>query len=324
MSKSQWETEQIGHAAIVRGSEDELRALRIALKNYINVDVHDSINIEFIENDEKNLVEKYKALSYLKNCFDIPPTKIDDPTLYPELLSNLSDKNYAIPPIGEFNKLEINVHCLMASFLVEIFCPNQLPDEQYRYEKRFFQQKTIYNLLIYASLPVSIETVVNNTNNTSYCVIKFADTEIASAQVIHDQVMFALKTFQSTKTCCALYNQVDIEPLKPSYLKKLSDEFDCAFLKTSDFNVYENRGNFYLYVLPNQFGQEPRRKIHLILQNLFSNVQLFQCDKCRKLITSSNQEECVIQSFDEQDEDMVFPRHQLSGVSPSEFYFQVM
>lgn len=321
---SQYETEKIGNSAIVRGSEDEIRSLRIMLKSYLGVDVHDSINIEFVENEEKDFVEKYRSLSYLKNCIDIPPIRIDDPKQYPELHEELSDKEYPIPPIDEFNKLEMNVTLPMASFLVEIFCPDQSETEKYCYEKQFFKKKTIYKLLIYASLPVSIEPVFAPNNQPQSCIIKFADTQIASAQVICDQIKFAIKIFYA-KVCYAVFKNVDIDHFKKSYLDKISRELDCAFLKTPNYYVYENRGCFYMYVLPNQFGEEARNKIRLVLQDVFTTVQVFQCENCSKLVTNDNQERCVIQSlFDGPDDLMEFNNHKPSGSSPSEFQFNTV
>ena len=317
MTKTPWETEHIGNLAIVRGSEDEIRSFCIQLKNYIKADVQDSINIEFVENETKNLVEKHRALSYLRNCFDIPLSKIDDPSLYPELHSELSDKEYQNPAIEEFNKLELTIPCLSASFLIEIFCPNQDPSEKYYCEKRYFKQKTVYNLLIFALLPVSFEMSV--VNGQQQCTLKFADTEIASAQLICAQVKFALKIFIA-KSICAMFKQIDATVFKGSYLKKMSDELGYAFLRTTDYNVYENKGSFYMYVLPNEFGEEPRKKIRFLLQNLFNTIQLFQCERCKKFVTTSSHEECVESSIFEQNEDMVFDRHNLLlNGSPSEF-----
>lgn len=326
MTKDLWETEKIGNLAIVRGSEEELRSLRSILKSYLNVDIYGSINIEFVENEDKNLVEKYKALSYLKNCLDIPPLSIDDPSVYPELHTELADIKYEIPPIQEFNKLEMPVSCIMASFLVEVFCPNQQPEEKYLLEKRFFKQKTVYNLLIFASLPVSIEMVQLN-NAPPYCLLKFADIKTDSNQItaeqIQEQVKFALRVF-SVKCCCAFFRQVDISSLKTNRLEKISKELECAIIKTGNFEVYDTKGSFYLYVLPNLFGEDARNRIMFALQNLFGSIQLFQCERCHKYSTISKKEECTIQSFDQKDEDMVFDNHQLTNDSPSEFYFNVL
>ena len=157
-----WETEKIGNIAIVRGSNEELQSFKDILKSFIKTDITDSINIEFVVNETKQLVEKHRALSYLKNCLEIPPKKIEDPLLFPELHAELCDKQYETPSIDQFNKFELPISCLQACFLVEAFCPDQNSNEKHLYDKRFLKAKTIYNLLLFASFPVSLEPVIES------------------------------------------------------------------------------------------------------------------------------------------------------------------
>lgn len=310
---------EFDETATILATENQLFKFRRQFKEKFKIDIADCINIEFRENETKFFLEEHFALSYLRNAIDIPPQKIENPAEYPELHSELCNQDYEIPSIDQFDKFKMPVNPLQASFLIEIFCPNQQSTEKASYVKQYMTTKTVYTLLLIAPLPVCFE--IDPT--TQYCVISFADTTIASAQMIQEQVKFALGIF-TAKICYASFNNVDCLQFSLESTQQLSESLDCAVLRSPNSSVSEGSGQFFLYFLPNVFGQAERSRIkNKVSTDVYPSIQLFQCENCHKYVSQNSKEECFIAHPENPNEDMVFDSHTLTGISASQFQFGV-
>lgn len=314
---SEFQTEQLDGSVIVKSTENQLIRFRRQFKEQFKFDILDCVNIEFVENNTKNFLEENFALSYLKNCIEIPPEKIEDRSQYPELHSELCGKDFTMPSIEQFNKCPMQINYLRAAFLIEVFCPNQSKGEKGSYNKRFMNEKTVYTLLLIAPLPISFEF----DKTTQMCILKFADIEnYANAELIQKQIQFAMGIF-FIKICSACFYNVDCDQFTLQSTGGLSDSLDSAVLRTPNFNVSDGSGQFAIYILPNIFGEEKRNQIKMKIENIYSNVQIFQCENCKKFVSQNTKEECSTVYTEDTREDMVFDHHTLTGISTSQFQF---
>ena len=318
--KENWSCQQFGSAAIVKGKDQDLEEFRKSFSKLLNVDIRDFMNIQFVANEEENLPQKRRAIDYLKNCLEIPPEKVDDPTSIEEFHPELIGKQCEVPPIENFTQLPIRLPFFHAAFLVECFALDQELSEQSSCNKRFAREKTIYQLLLIAPLPVAFEI----DPKTKETVLTFADTNVASAKLIHDQVVFAQGIFV-VKSIGAMFQKVDVRRFRLKKIQKISEKLGCAVLRSMDMETYLDAGNVMLYILPSKFGQIPRNKIKMVLDSEFEEIQLFKCAKCGREFSLKSKEKCLIDDevLNKDDVFLEFDRHEPQGTTVSFFNFQV-
>ena len=225
----------------------------------------------------------------------------------PEFLPELVDKDFPTPPIEEFTKCPLEVYPGIACFLVEIFCDPgsrnpQEPREVCNYDKRFANQKCIYDLSLLAPLPVAFE--YDRVKET--VVLTFADTEVLKAEAIRQQVDRAMIIFPRMRLATAWFQHVDLAAVNLGDFKTISEDLNVAIVKQAGMENPQSKdediidGAFCVWCYPvidDKSGQEARQLVREKFQKVFEKCQVWECEQCHKAYSGDkNRQGCIVYS----------------------------
>ncbi|KAH0795876.1 hypothetical protein GPJ56_000243 [Histomonas meleagridis] len=282
-----------GNALTISSNDEILSKVRECIFRKLGVPIDDSVyqfNFEEIESPKPEKVVpgapvlnnfQKRAASYLSLCLEIPIDDFSDIRKIPEFQPELFGKTLQPVPIEAFHLNQFVINYPQALFLIEIFATNQTKEEQCNYHKKFEAKKTIYNLALLADFPVAFE--VSEPNKS--VKISFADTNIATAQLILSQVKLALNVFSSIKLEVAQFLYVDSSCCDIYKVQEMSNELGFAMIRTDDFQNEES-ASFAIWAIPNQPGVKYRKIFESKCNEIFEKMQLIQCEFCHKYLMS--------------------------------------
>lgn len=232
---------------------------------------------------------KERAASYLINCLnsptDLPYAKI------PEFHCELIEKNYDIPPIELFFKNPVRITIYQASFLIEIFCEIQDKSQKCNFSKTYLSHKDIYFLSILSPLPVAFEYI----DSTADVELTFADTSIASADFIFNQVRFAMKIFDKLPQYYSTFFLVDSVYWPSEKFITVHERLGFAIIRGTDKDSTGKAATFPVWAILNKPNDQSQiDAIKREMSEIYDEIKLYMCDQCSQWFSHGFGGECVI------------------------------
>lgn len=307
-----------GNTCTIFSEADTIAKIRQIIFSKLNIANHEGINkfnfeIQAESKDSDILLDprltlfQQRCATYLSICPEFPIYDLSDTSKVPELQPDKLGKEIEIPSIEQFTHEPMTIDLPIAIFLLEIFGTNQSKAEKCSINKEFMKSKKLYRLCLLPEYPVCIESIGGNKAK-----LTFADTNIADAKTIKNQVAFALNVFSSVRVVSAQIINVD-ESLNLDSIQKLSDEINMALIR-SDVQESDSKFSFVIYGVPSLPGRKYRKIFEDKVRTLFESNQLWECTNCHKIIRNSTRNvECVTVDEANNNEEIVF----LNGHSKS-------
>lgn len=233
---------------------------------------------------------KKKAAQYLLASLPSPPTlplnKI------PEFHCEFIGQDYEIPSIDKFTEFTIQIPIYNATFLIEIFCEVLEEKEICNFVRDFFDQKTVYILSILSPFPVAFEYLEKNR----MVQLTFADTSIASAHFIYQQVEFALKLFEKLPRYQATLINVDSLYYDAKRFLGISEKYGLSVIRGEDYDINGPAASFNVWILLNKTLQQDDSIIQKLddeFRTIYEDIQMFLCDQCNHYFSKGYGGQCV-------------------------------
>lgn len=287
----------------IYGNDSQIKEFKKILAEYLGLTSDNNLDFSMINlitsqhPKARQIAFKRRIELYLSLSLDCPPSSITNPADYEEFHAELLDHPKQEIKIDEFRQLQIDIPYYQAAILIETFCANQDHSCQYQFRKACYTEPQIIELSIIAPLPVLFTPCI--IRETECCRLTFADTSYASAQLIHDQVLFALKCFQAVKIICITVSNVDSSAFsKPGLLSDLNSKLNLSFLVSplqgSQYSkVDKHVGTFTMWIIPNKPGPQPREYIRKVTEEWFEKeLKTYKCDKCNQYYSGGTQKQC--------------------------------
>lgn len=234
---------------------------------------------------------KVRAANYLLNCLpsptNLPLNKI------PEFHCEFIDVDYGIPPIELFFKNPVRISVYQATFLIEIFCEIQESINKCSFDKPYLSHKHIYLLSILSPLPVAFEYISSDLN----VELTFADTSIASADFIFNQVKFAMGIFSNLSQFYASFDNVDSLYWSSEKFITVYDRLGFSIVRGTDKNPTGKAATFEVWsILSKPEGsdgfQAQKDSIEHECSEIFDEIKLYKCDQCDQWFSHGFGGEC--------------------------------